>query len=295
MPAIGTGGIYQAILAKLEALQTQVSPLAASIAQIEADIAAAEEILESYGVTKAYTKAEVDALLGNKANTSTLADYLTTAAAASGYVPQARTVSTSGLLSGGGALSSNLALTIAKANTTDAQGGVLDDRVLTPLTGKALVEQFAKTIKNVQFFAGSSTYVPTSGTTKAIIVATGGGAGGDSGLASVGGAGATVIHFLSDPQPDVVTVGAGGAEGANGGTTSFGDDIVAPGGQASGAGGSTASASGLIKIAGGAGFLAATTPAVAVSGASWWGGEGAYGAGGLDSAGFGGCVMVLEF
>ena len=156
---------------------------------------------------------------------------------------------------------------------------------------------------NVQAFPASGTYLPTSGATKALIFATGGGGSGSDvcGGGAGGGAGATAIALLSlsGVSSVVVTIGAGGASvgtsttgivtlnGNAGGTTSFGSYAVAGGGQggiavsstsANGGLGGTAT-TGLVLIPGGDGTAggqawASNTAEGGVGGASFWGGGG---------------------
>lgn len=100
----------------------------------------------------------------------------------------------------------------------------------------------------MQVFTTSGTYTPTSGTSKCHVYCTGGGGGGGgvktstTGAAAANGgrAGVTAISFLdvADISGDAVTVGSGGAggsgaseeQGADGGASSVGSDISAPGG-----------------------------------------------------------------
>jgi hypothetical protein len=158
---------------------------------------------------------------------------------------------------------------------------------------------------NIQVFTASGTYIPTSGATKALMFATGGGAsGGDMcNGAGGGGAGATAIALISlaGIASCVVTVGAGaagvtGAEanGGAGGTTNVshtGTTLVSAGGglgatfvvgssPAASIGGLGGTATiGLILIAGGDGHSADpysgyANVSTANGGASFWGGGG---------------------
>jgi hypothetical protein len=105
--------------------------------------------------------------------------------------------------------------------------------ILTSITGGG-------GIKGLQSFTSSGTYTPTSGTTKALVFATGGGGagGGTDGTGTgVGGGGAeTRLHLVSISGTETVTIGAGGtgvsgAAGNNGAATTFGSHITAnPGG-----------------------------------------------------------------
>jgi hypothetical protein len=157
---------------------------------------------------------------------------------------------------------------------------------------------------NIQVFTASGTYTPTSGATKMLIFATGGGGSGADicGGAGGGGAGSTAIALvsLSGIASATITVGAGGAavtgaelSGAAGGTTTVvhtGTTLASAGGgngspwlggsttYSIGGTGGTATV-GLLLIPGGDGFCVDpystfSTTAVASGGASFWGGGG---------------------
>jgi hypothetical protein len=152
-------------------------------------------------------------------------------------------------------------------------------------------------LTNVQVFTASGTYIPTTGATKALVFATGGGGSGANvcGAAGGGGAGATAIALLSlsGVSSVVVTIGAGGAassggtahaSGNPGGTTTFGSYASAGGGGAAfltngldqGGPGGTATV-GLLLIPGGdgdSGNPANITASGATGGPSFWGGGG---------------------
>lgn len=107
---------------------------------------------------------------------------------------------------------------------------------------------------NIQTFTSSGTFTVPSGVTKVKVTVVGGGGGGGStttGPGSGGGAGATAIKIctVSPGQSIAVTIGSGtgfsaaGANGASGGTSSFGAFCSATGG-VGGAGGAAAAAGG---------------------------------------------------
>ena len=97
---------------------------------------------------------------------------------------------------------------------------------------------------NVQVFSASGTYMPTLGTTKAVVEAQGGGGAGAGAVATSnadscgggGGAGAYAkVLMTTIPASVSVTIGAGGAgvtggSGNNGGSTSFGSYLTVGGG-----------------------------------------------------------------
>lgn len=60
---------------------------------------------------------------------------------ANSRVPATRTITGGGLATGGGALDQNRVLTVPKATEQQARDGEADDVALTPLTGRALVEE----------------------------------------------------------------------------------------------------------------------------------------------------------
>jgi hypothetical protein len=290
MTAIGTGGIYQATLAALEGLQSEVAGIRPDIDALLADIAAAEAILASYGTEFAYTKAEVDAFLALKANLALLSGYVQTSTLVAGYVANTRNIAVAGLATGGGTLAADRTITVAKATNEQADAGTLDTVAITPLTGKRMAERFGSAFKGLQFFDSSGSYVPTSGCKAAIIIATGGGSG-DDGVSGCG-AGATSIALFANPTTQAVTIGAGGVDGGvptNGGATSVGTVCVAAGGVgATGAGGDAAAGTGLMRINGGTAY--------GLFGMSFWGGRGAYGSRDRDGInGAPGCVLILEF
>ena len=176
-----------------------------------------------------------------------------------------------------------------------------------------------------QVFTSSTTFTaPKTGVYK-VTVTGGGGGGGRTGTdgggtnyywGGGGGAGGTAIKFVSLNKNDsvTITVGTGGATGAiagtagsSGGTSSFGSHCSANGGtgstvssvSGSGGNGTGGSASnGDVNITGGSGNpgTSATGSGTAMNGfggASFWGGQGAYGSGNQPSvAGVAGVILV---
>jgi hypothetical protein len=143
----------------------------------------------------------------------------------------------------------------------------------------------------------SGTYTKTTGTNRALVIATGGGAaggydatGGGSAWAGGGGAGATAISLvdLSAVSTVACVIGAGGTGytgwiGNNGGATSFGALLAAGGGAGGGItgggirfGGQGGTATVGDWLLGGGGGGAGSV--AAMGGASFWGGGGAEGA-----------------
>lgn len=116
---------------------------------------------------------------------------------------------------------------------------------------------------NVQVFVASGTYTPTAGTTTVIVECVGGGGAGGGANAtpagqisagSGGGSGAHTLGRIANTISQAITVGAGGigvsaGNGGNGGTSSFGALITAPGG----GGGIRAVAAAQITAGGGVG------------------------------------------
>lgn len=92
-----------------------------------------------------------------------------------------------------------------------------------------------------EVFTSNGTFVVPTGITKLKVTCIGGGGGGGdlsgSGLAGAGGGGAIAYLTVVPADSYAVVIGAGGASGAPGGTTSFGTDCIATGGGAGGNGG----------------------------------------------------------
>ena len=162
---------------------------------------------------------------------------------------------------------------------------------------------------HIQSFASSGTYTPTSGYTRALIIATGGGEGGAYGGAGRAGATAFATVSLIGLGAQTVSIGAGGAgtsggggTGGAGGTTSIGAIASASGGAATYAitgafgvrGGTTAL---FTRFNGAPSFWGPGGPDALPGGdgvapGSGGGEAGSSGSGGAGAAGF---VMVLEF
>lgn len=208
----------------------------------------------------------------------------------------------------------------AVASQVQAEAGTNDTTVMTPLkTANAIAALAAGSDVNLQVFTASSTYTPTTGYTKALIICTGGGEGGEActttnGDKGFGGnAGATAFAFsnISGGAAQTVTIGAGGTSSlGNGGATSVGSLCSASGG------GATYAVTGLLGIQGGEGGK--DDAGANFGGGSFWGGgprgtnggeagraAQAYGAGGSGASGTGsalaggtgksGVVFILEF
>jgi hypothetical protein len=248
--------------------------------------------------------ADHDVAISGKANTShghAQSDITGLTSALAALVPASRSVATAGLATGGGDMSTSRTITVPIASEAQAQAGTNNATAMTPLrTAQAFAALAAGTsLLNVQAFTASGTYTPTSGATKALVFCTGGGGGGlsDGEFRGSGGGGGTAIDFVVLSGSVSVTIGAGGNGGSStptaGGTSSFGSFCSANGGAAgntTGVNGGTATG-GVLNLTGGAGV-----GGVSPGGASFWGGSGARGAGGLSSAGgTAGTVLVLEF
>lgn len=251
--------------------------------------------------------------------------------ALSQWVPATRTIA-SGLgvkINGGDSATLAGTVTIGLDLATDAEtvAGEIGNKPAAP-TGvhaaiaAALAGFSAGGPRNIRGFTTSGVYTPSEGVTKALVIVTGGGGGGYAtqagGSVSGGGAGATAIALINGPTPQMVTIGAGGANAGDGGTTSFGALVTAAGGSHGtyittggiafgGAGGSTTTRADVALVGGAGGHAFGTdtsnqfeTPGS--GGSSFWGGRGAYGAGGSGSNGTGfgylgsaGVVVVLEY
>lgn len=174
-------------------------------------------------------------------------------------------------------------------------------------------------ILNVQAFTSSGTYTKTTGTTKALVICTGGGGGGahaGTSAGSGGSAGGTAILWLTSGlgATETVTIGAGGSGGqalaggsstlpVAGGASSFGSHCSATGGGAGNGIYSTAGGTGsggLINLTGGAGgtpsatYNASSSITGGMGGTTIWGGAGGGKAQGtaqygpvLDATGYG--------
>jgi len=205
------------------------------------------------------------------------------------------------------------------ASQAEAEAGLVNNKGMTPLRVAqaiaSLVTGFASGV-NIQTFAASGTYTPTSGYKWGLTFVTGGGSAGgggtNSGGAKAGGAasGTSIgILNLSTVGTPAVIVGAGGT-GSSGGSGGSGS--------ASSISTITSTSGGSMNILGGTAGAAGGTGGGA-GGASFWGGGGvggqngaggtggrAYGSGGgggdgtssgTNSGGAGkdGVVMIVEF
>jgi hypothetical protein len=114
----------------------------------------------------------------------------------------------------------------------------------TTLSASSTVSGIPGRLLNIQVFTSSGTYTPTSGTTKDIIRAVGGGGGGggtaatstaQSAIGQAGSSGAYAEAYWTSVSSQTVTIGAAGTAsagvaGGNGGSTSVGSVVVCPGG-----------------------------------------------------------------
>lgn len=171
------------------------------------------------------------------------------------FAPLARTLTTTGLLTGGGDLSADRTLDVPIASQAEAEAGSNNTKALTPLRGKQLMDALGPAV-DVQSFTANGTWTKPTGAQLLFVRMWGG--GGKGGL-SVGGGGGEYVEFWLPAAlcsaTESVVVGAGGTSG-DGGNTSF-NGIVANGGTGvsvpgtPGAGGSGSFA--LIKESGGTG------------------------------------------
>lgn len=168
------------------------------------------------------------------------------------------------------------------ASQGEAEAGVVNDKAMTPLRVAQAVAAMAGGSVALQVFTSSGTYTPTAGMKFALVIATGGGAGGKGGgansTAGAGGApGGTAIGLFISAEIGAsrsVTIGSGGSSSNAGGATVF-MSMTANGGPSSGLAGGTASG-GLLNIQGGhAGNGFVESDALGgYGGSSFWGGGG---------------------
>ncbi|WP_461236828.1 phage tail protein [Escherichia coli] len=154
------------------------------------------------------------------------------------------------------------------------------DETLTHLSGKDVAgllaylglgeARFSGRLLNTNIFKSSGKYIPTPGTKKIRVIASGGGGGGggvpettenQQATAGAGLSGAFIEAFFEVDNDFEVNViigaagkggGAGRNSGSEGGTTYFGSMITAPGGTGGGAGGASANTSYIQGISWGA-------------------------------------------
>ncbi|MCX3551650.1 phage tail protein [Escherichia coli] len=154
------------------------------------------------------------------------------------------------------------------------------DNTLTNLSGKDVAgllaylglgeARFSGRLLNTNIFKSSGKYIPTPGTKKIRVIASGGGGGGGGvpettenkqATAGAGLSGAFIEAFFEVDNDFEVNViigaagkggGAGRNSGSEGGTTYFGSMITAPGGTGGGAGGASANTSYIQGISWGA-------------------------------------------
>jgi hypothetical protein len=167
----------------------------------------------------------------------------------------------------------------------------------TQLASTAFVLQAARFL-NMQPFSSSGTYTPTTGTSKAIIIAVGGGGGGGGGGGSAGGTGGTtsVGTLISCNGGVGGTEGTGGAYGTGGagGTVSTGT-VSLMGSQGGATGNNTGGSSfggngapGLLGAGRGAGGTPGGLGGIAAAANTGAGGGGGAGASAVNAGGGGG-------
>ncbi len=216
-------------------------------------------------------------------------------------------------------LSADRLIRLVMASTADTIAGA-DDTKPAHSAGvhAAIAAALAGSTAAIRVFTASGTYTPTPGTKRALVFVTGGGGGGyytGSGGTMTGGSGAaTAIALIEDPVTTVVTVGAAGANAADGGTSSFGSLVTAAGGlkgnqltnpPLNGPAGGSVTTGANIAIRGGSAPDAVTAGMRFPGGSSFWGGGGslsAVGAPGSGGQGYAnpgnsaaGIVIVMEY
>src|SRR5690606_16833169 len=134
-----------------------------------------------------------------------------------------------------------------------AQAGSNNTALMTPLRVAQAINSLAVTnsLLGIKAYTSSATYSPTSGTNRALVICTGGGAAGASDLGSTPYSGGTVIAYATISGNVSVTVGAGASAPQNGvnsgGNTSFGSVCTALGGTSN----SRSGTGGVLRINGG--------------------------------------------
>jgi len=185
------------------------------------------------------------------------------------------------------------------ATQTEVDAGTEGNTLITPLTLATKAIGF----QSMQTFIVGGTWNQPTGIRKILIICTGGGGGAATGS---GGAAATVLKFVSPPASSyTITIGAGGAAQALGGTSSVGTVASANGGGGGSGGnpgvGATVGVGDLV-VAGGDGFGITNGQ----GGGSFWGGGGGgtqiqnanvfgAGGGGTNGTGKSGVIVILEF
>lgn len=135
MPEIDSNGGLSSADAAVAALQADVTQLQTDVATAETDLAAVQTTIDNLNAGDYYTKTETDTLLSAKATTAAVALKADATALAS-YVPTTRTVTASGLATGGGALSANQTITVPKASGAEAIAGLDDSKAITPYSAE---------------------------------------------------------------------------------------------------------------------------------------------------------------
>jgi hypothetical protein len=156
-------GLDQALRKRLNNLVVPMSAFELRHVALEAGLAAAEAILASHGVAFTYTRAEINALLLGKVSPS----EVTTLTA--GKADKATTITSQGLLSGGGDLSANRTLNVPKASGTEVIAGADDVKAATALAVRAGIFHWVAGLRNIQIFKSTGVYIPTVNTRNIIM------------------------------------------------------------------------------------------------------------------------------
>ncbi|MBI1225638.1 MAG: T9SS type A sorting domain-containing protein [Bacteroidetes bacterium] len=147
-----------------------------------------------------------------------------------------------------------------------------------------------------QTFNSSGTWTVPAGYSATITVDVwGGGGGGGTGTGRAGGGGGGAYAsstFVVGPGNYTITVGTGGSQGLQGGTSSFSSTVIAVGGSSGSgdgpfAGGAAASSTGTIRFSGGAGGTAASNVGGGGGGSAFIGSNGNPGVGQAAGTGTG--------
>lgn len=131
MPEIDSYGGLSNADAAVAAIQSDVAALESDVTTAQANLTALEVVIDELNAGDYYTKAETDALLSPKATTTALALKADVTSLAS-YVPVTRSITTSGLATGGGVLSADQTITVPKASGAEAIAGLDDAKAITP-------------------------------------------------------------------------------------------------------------------------------------------------------------------
>ncbi|WP_447867173.1 glycine-rich domain-containing protein [Rahnella bonaserana] len=178
--------------------------------------------------------------VGSSANVISQTDYEALAALIAGFTSgKASSAQINKALRQGTVMSSVLAQFISDTLGVDVLDNGVTSTILANLKA-ALLTAGTGRLLNVRTFTSSGAYTPTAGTTSVIVEVQGAGGGGgyaratSTGYMSAGaggGAGGYGKSRLTTGFSSVsITIGTGGTQGVNGGSTSFGSLIIANGG-----------------------------------------------------------------